>query len=170
MQQLKLVCYGDPVLKQRAAGIQRIDGEISDLAADMIKVMDAHAGMGLAATQIGVSKRLITVRLEVDDEPITLVNPEITFRFGVLEKDEGCLSLPGISVPIKRAERVRITGIGLDGETVELEAEGLTARAFQHEADHIDGILISDRITKKQKKEIAEHLERIRTGEIQPDS
>ncbi|MCK5558083.1 MAG: peptide deformylase, partial [Candidatus Hydrogenedentes bacterium] len=115
-----------------------------------------------------VSKRLIIVGIEENEKPITLVNPEITFRSGLGEKDEGCLSLPGVSVPLKRAEKIRIAGTCLDGKSVELEAEGLAAKAFQHEIDHIDGILITDRIGKDALKAIAAHLKAIERGEINP--
>ena len=168
MQELKLTLYGNPVLKLRAEAIQHIDKDIEHLAQGMIEVMAQHVGIGLAAPQVGVSKRLIIVGIEENEKPITLVNPEITFRSGLGEKDEGCLSLPGVSVPLKRAEKIRIAGTGLDGKPVEIEAEGLIARAFQHEIDHIDGILITDRAGKDQLKAVADQLKTIERGEVNP--
>ncbi len=164
MQELKLTLYGNPVLKLRADPISHIDKDIEHLAEGMLEVMDQYVGVGLAAPQVGVPKRLIIVGFETDEKPTVLVNPEITFRSGLREKDEGCLSLPGVSVPLKRAEKIRIAGTGLDGKPVEIEAEGLVARAFQHEIDHIDGILITDRIGKDQLKAIADHLKAIERG------
>ncbi len=168
MQELKLTLYGNPVLKLRADPILHIDKDIEHLAEGMVEVMDQYVGVGLAAPQVGVSKRLIIVGVEENEKPITLVNPEITFRSGLGEKDEGCLSLPGVSVPLKRAEKIRIAGTDLDGKPVEIEAEGLVARAFQHEIDHIDGILITDRAGKEQLKPIADHLKAIERGEVPP--
>lgn len=166
MPELKILYYGDPVLKLRANQIHRIDKEIENLTGQMIDVMNEHDGVGLAAPQVGVSKRLIVVRLEEDDKLITLINPEITFRYGLQERDEGCLSLPGVSMPIRRAEKVHVSGTGLDGKPVDLEFEKLAARALQHEIDHIDGILITDRMTKKQLKEIEDQLTLIERGNI----
>ncbi len=168
MQELSLTLYGNPVLKLRADSVPNIDKDIDHLAEGMLEVMEQHVGVGLAAPQVGVSKRLIIVGFEEDEKPIVLVNPEITFRSGLEEKNEGCLSLPGVSVPLKRAEKIRIAGTGLDGKSVEMEAEGLVAKAFQHEIDHIDGILITDRIGKEQLMEIADHLKAIERGEVNP--
>lgn len=168
MQKLKLVLYGNPILKLRAGRIRRIDGRIEHLAEKMAELMNHHTGIGLAAPQVSVSKRLIIVGAEGNDKPAVLINPEITFRSGLEEKEEGCLSLPGISIPLKRAEKIRITGTGLDGRSIELEAEGLVARAFQHEMDHIDGILIADRAGKDQTRAIADQLKAIERGEVEP--
>ena len=98
LRALKLALYGDPVLKLRADRIHRIDENIEQLAEQMVEVMNQHVGVGLAAPQVSISKRLIIVGVEENENPIALINPEITFRSGLEEKEEGCLSLPGISI------------------------------------------------------------------------
>jgi peptide deformylase len=170
MSKLNLVLYGDPVLKTRADRIDLMSADTESLAMEMVEVMHDHAGLGLAAPQVGISKRLIVVRVYEDDRPLILLNPEITLRSGVSEREEGCLSLPGVGTTLKRAENIRVRATDLQGKPVELEASGLAARAFQHEVDHIDGILIIDRMGRKEMKEVADHLERIRRGEIPPSS
>ncbi len=169
MGKLKLVLYGDPVLKNRAEPVARVNTEVETIAKEMVEVMHDHAGLGLAAPQVGISKRLIIVRTLEDDEPFILLNPEIVMRAGVAERDEGCLSLPGIGAQLKRAETVGVQATGLNGKRIALEATGLAARAFQHEIDHIDGILIIDRMGRREIRKVADHLEKIRRGEIAPD-
>ena len=164
--EMSLVLYGDPVLNQRAKEIARVDQKTIDIAQCMIEVMDEHCGMGLAAPQVGISKRIIIVRAAEDKDPVALVNPRITSRTGIEEKDEGCLSIPGIVLSLKRAKQIRITGKNLSNEDVAMEAGGFVARAFQHEVDHLDGILIVNRIGKKQLRSIATHLEEIKRGEV----
>ena len=168
MQNLKLTLYGDPVLKARSDRIDRADREVEQLAAGMIDVMHQHAGVGLAAPQVGIPLRLIIVHLNFEDEPLILINPEITMRTGIQDREEGCLSLPGISTHLKRAETVRVCATDQKGTELHLEASGLAARAFQHEVDHIDGILLIDRMGRKDLRNVADHLERIRLGEIPP--
>lgn len=168
MQELKLTLYGNPVLTLHANPISHIDKDIEHLVEGMVEVMDRYVGVGLAAPQVGVSRRLIIVGVEKDEDLIVLVNPEITFRSGLKEKDEGCLSLPGVSVPIKRAEKIRVAGTGLDGKSIQMEVEGIAAKAFQHEIDHIDGILITNRAGKDQLKAITDHLKAIERGEVNP--
>lgn len=116
---------------------------------DMIETMYASAGIGLAAPQVGVRKRIIVVDIGAGDEQplIVLINPEIVQAEGLIESEEGCLSVPQYIAHLKRAERVVVNGLDRDGRPIQIEADGLLARALQHEIDHLDGVLIIDRIS-----------------------
>jgi peptide deformylase len=146
--------YPDPVLKQVAAPVVEIDDTIKSLAKDMAETMYAAPGVGLAAPQIGVSKRLVVIDCSSKDAPqklIAAVNPEILAREGESFEEEGCLSVPGFYTRIHRAARVRVRYLDLAGQTVEQEAEGLLAIAFQHEIDHLDGLLFVDHLSPLKK-------------------
>ena len=140
---------GDPVLRQRAAEVTTIDGRLAKLAEDMIVTMYDAPGLGLAAPQIGVEKRLFVY--DVGDGPRTIVNAEIVETDGEWAYEEGCLSVPGLSWEIIRPARVHLRGVDLDGNQVDIEADEILARCFQHELDHLDGILLLlDTDTRKQ--------------------
>ncbi len=141
---------GDPVLRQRAAAVTTIDGRLAKLAEDMIATMYDAPGVGLAAPQVGVEKRLFVY--DVGDGPHTLVNPEIVETDGELAYEEGCLSVPGLAWEILRARQVHLTGVDLDGNDVSIEADELLARCFQHELDHLDGILLLERLDADTRK------------------
>ncbi len=159
--------FGDPVLKQRAAEVTEIDGGIARLTQDMLRTMYEAPGLGLAAPQIGVQKRLFVYDLSDDHSaPQVLVNPEIVESRGEWVFDEGCLSVPGLSLEIVRPKEVLLRGLDLDGNEVELEADEIVARLFQHELDHLDGTLLLERATKEQRKEA---LRILRNRTIQPD-
>lgn len=146
--------YPDPVLKKKAAPIERIDERVARLAADMAETMYAAPGVGLAAPQIGVSERLICIDVRGDEKGaglITLINPEIVAAEGEWLEEEGCLSLPGIREDVPRAERLVVRGWDLRERQVTLEADGLLARALQHEIDHLDGILFIDRLSRLKR-------------------
>jgi peptide deformylase len=153
--------YGDPVLRRRSEPVGEITPELQALAADMIDTMYDEAGIGLAAPQVGVSLRLMVVGDERGRDPRALVNPAIVERGGEITAEEGCLSLPGIFADVTRSEWVRIEAKDLDGQPVSIRARGLHARVFQHEIDHLDGVLFidhldpmtRDRIKRKIKKE-----------------
>ncbi|OGP83320.1 MAG: peptide deformylase [Deltaproteobacteria bacterium RBG_16_54_11] len=150
----KIRIYPDPVLQTRAAEIEKIDERVVRLAADMAETMYAAPGVGLAAPQIGVSERLIVLDVktpEGEKELITLINPEIIEAEGRIVEEEGCLSVPEIRENVARAERVLVRGLDLDEQQREIEAAGLLARAFQHEIDHLDGILFIDRISRLKR-------------------
>jgi len=139
--------YPDEVLRKEAMPVEAVDPETCRLMDDMVETMYSYAGIGLAAPQIGVSKRVIVlhVRLEDLDNPLTvLANPEIVEASGEIEFEEGCLSVPGMLTPIMRAMHVRVRGLDRDGNECEVEAEGLFAVALQHEIDHLNGVLIID--------------------------
>ena len=143
--------FGDPVLKTQAAEITDIDGKLVRLADEMLEVMYDAPGLGLAAPQVGIQKRLFVY--DVGDGPHTLVNPVISESSGEWVYEEGCLSIPGLYVEIVRPRVVLLTGRDLDGNEVEIEADELTARLFQHELDHLHGTLMFERMTPEQRRE-----------------
>jgi len=142
--------YGDPVLKSKAAEITAIDGKLVSLSTEMLQTMYAAPGIGLAAPQIGVQKRLFVY--DLGGEPRTLVNPRIVESDGEWVYDEGCLSIPGLYIEIVRPKVVHVVGHDLDGNEVSLEADELLARLIQHELDHLDGVLMFDRMEPDQRK------------------
>jgi peptide deformylase len=142
---------GDPVLRQRAAEVTTIDGRLVKLADDMVVTMYEAPGMGLAAPQVGVEKRLFVY--DVGDGPHTIVNPQIVESRGEWAYEEGCLSVPGLSWEIIRPKEVHLTGVDLDGNEVSIEADELTARCFQHELDHLDGVLLLERLDADARKQ-----------------
>jgi len=165
----RILHYPETLLKQVAAPVPRIDDEIRALAADMAETMYAAPGVGLAAPQVGVSKRLVVLDCAAKDEPrqlIVAVNPEIVEREGEAFEEEGCLSVPGYYARVARSARVTVRFLDLGGEERRLEADGLWAIAFQHEIDHLDGILFVDHLSplkrsmfRKKYKKIMEQQE-----------
>lgn len=143
--------FGDPVLKARATPVKDFDESLEHLAEEMMRVMREAEGVGLAANQIGRLKRIFVAAHE--DEEYAIVNPVIEERSETSEKDtEGCLSIPEIRVDVERPTAVTVTGQSPSGEPVRVEAEGLLARIFQHEIDHLDGVLILDRTDRESRK------------------
>jgi peptide deformylase len=150
MSVLEVRKYPEDVLKKKALVVDMAEKGLQRLIDDMIETMYASAGIGLAAPQVGVKKRVIVVDVGAreDGHPLLVViNPEIVLAEGLIESEEGCLSVPEYIAHIKRAERIVVRGLDRDGNPVEIEATGLLARAFQHEIDHLDGVLILDRIS-----------------------
>ena len=141
---------GDPVLRARAAEVTDIDGKLAKLAEDMLTTMYDAPGLGLAAPQVGVQKRLFVY--DVGEGPMTIVNPEIVESRGEWAYDEGCLSIPGLAFELIRPKEVQLKGYDLDGNEVEIEADELLARAFQHEMDHLDGVLFIERLDDEARK------------------
>ena len=142
--------FGDPGLKQRAAEIETIDGTLARLVEDMIETMYAAPGVGLAANQVGVQKRLFVY--DIGEGPHVVLNPKITESSGEWVYEEGCLSVPGLYWPITRAKEVHLTGVDLDGDELSIDADELLARVFQHECDHLDGTLLLERLDPDQRK------------------
>jgi peptide deformylase len=142
--------YGDPVLHQTAE-IDDIDGSVAKLAADMIETMQAAPGVGLAANQVGVQRRLFVY--DAGDGPRVVVNPRIIEFDGEWSYEEGCLSVPGLSWPIVRPNAVHLVGYDLDGNELSVEATEFEGRIFQHELDHLDGILLVERLDDDQRRE-----------------
>ncbi|HEY3318247.1 MAG TPA: peptide deformylase [Coriobacteriia bacterium] len=151
---MQVLAHPNPALKQRADEVDpRADRQLVRLAKQMAKIMYASHGVGLAATQLGVQKRIIVFDVGEEKQPVALCNPVIVERSQDTETDEeGCLSLPGLTVPVERATSVICEGADLKGERVRLEADALLARVLQHETDHLDGILILDRATPGERK------------------
>lgn len=144
--------YGDPVLRMRANEVEAFDEELEELAERMIAVMRDAEGVGLAATQVGILRRLFVFHDEGEDRVI--VNPELTTAGGGTEVDEeGCLSLGPVRMPVERAVEVTLEGVDAQGATLRLELEGLPARVVQHEIDHLDGTLIIDRTDPESRRE-----------------
>jgi peptide deformylase len=155
--------FGDPVLKQRAREVQEIDGDLATVVQGMYETMDLEEGIGLAAPQIGVRKRVFTFDLHEGDGPAVVINPEIVEREGEVLSDEGCLSVPGYHFEVVRAERVTMRGLDLDGNEIILEGDDLLARMIQHEIDHLDGVLLLDRVDSDVRREA---LREMRTREF----
>jgi peptide deformylase len=142
--------YGDPVLKQVAQQVDHVDGSLARLVDDMVETMYDSEGAGLAAPQVGVQKRLFVY--DVGDGPRTIINPTIVETSGEWYHDEGCLSIPGLRLGIVRPNQVHITGFDLDGEEVSLEADEFLGRVFLHEVDHLDGVLMVERLEEDARK------------------
>ena len=152
--------FGDPVLKTPAAAVTQIDGKIARLVDDMFDTLYASdSGIGLAAPQIGVQKQIFI--WEVDDEAMVIINPEIVESRGEWVYDEGCLSIPGLYVEMLRPNEVLMRGLDLDGNELEIEASELMGRLFQHELDHLNGMLMFDRMTADQRKDALAEYRRI---------
>ena len=143
--------FGDPVLKQRAAEVTEIDGRLARLAEDMLTTMYDAPGLGLAAPQVGVQKRFFVY--DIGEGPRTLINPVVKESRGEWVYDEGCLSVPGLSFDIVRPKEIHLVGVDLDGNDVSFEADELLARLFQHELDHLDGVLLLQHLEPDQQKE-----------------
>ncbi|MGQ0723345.1 MAG: peptide deformylase [Candidatus Eiseniibacteriota bacterium] len=144
--------YGDPVLREKARPVERVDAEVRRLAEDLLETLADAEGVGLAAPQVGASQRIIVVHPAGEDgqprePPRVLVNPDVVDRGGAqVGAEEGCLSIPGIYDTVKRPDRVRVRALDLDGHEVEIDADGMLARILQHEIDHLDGVLFIDRV------------------------
>jgi peptide deformylase len=146
--------FGDPVLRAAALPVEHFDEALAEEAERMSQLMHDALGVGLAATQLGVLHRVLVFQAYTDDPVTVLVNPEIEWRSDELEAGpEGCLSLPGVHVEVERATAVRVRARDARGEQLEIEADGLEARVIQHEIDHLDGILVFDRIPREARKE-----------------
>jgi peptide deformylase len=152
---------GDPVLKQKAAEIDDVDGALVRLAEDMVVTLHEAAGLGLAAPQVGVQKRLFVYDLHEGDGPKTIVNPVVSEHRGEWTYEEGCLSVPGLAWEIVRPKEVHLTGYDLDGNEVSIEADEIVARLFQHELDHLDGVLLLERLDPDTRKEAMRTLREI---------
>jgi peptide deformylase len=142
--------FGDPVLRQPTREVDRIDDALVQLAEDMLETMYAAPGVGLAAPQIGVQRRFFVY--DVGDGPGVVVNPRIVESSGEWNYLEGCLSVPDLHWEIVRPARVHLIGLGLDGEQIDIEADELLGRCFQHEVDHLDGMLIIERLGHGDRK------------------
>jgi peptide deformylase len=163
MAQLQILEFPDPRLRLRAQPVTQVDTALRTLIDDMFETMYAAPGIGLAATQVNVAKRVLVIDLsENHDQPLALNNPEVLERSGVEETEEGCLSVPGYFDKVTRAEKVRVRALDRNGKQIEFEAEGLLAVCIQHEIDHLDGKLFVDYLSELKRTRIRKKLEKER--------
>jgi peptide deformylase len=181
MSKLEIVQYPHPALRWVSKPVREVNDEIRRIAREMLDLMYAAKGIGLAANQVALPFQLFVLNPrsksnEADGERV-FINPRIMERKGIVQEEEGCLSLPGIFGTLKRAERIKIAAIDLDGKPFELEAEGLASRAIQHEVDHLHGILFTDKLNPLEKirviikiREMEKNFRRSqKAGEILPN-
>jgi peptide deformylase len=160
MAVLRVRRYGDPVLRRRAREVDAVTPEIRRLVEDMTDTMYDEVGIGLAAPQVGISLRLLVVGDEAGRGVQALVNPVIAAQGGAVTAEEGCLSLPGIFAQVTRAEWVTLQAQDLEGRPVSMTARGLRARVFQHEVDHLDGVLFIDRLEPMVRDRIKRRIKK----------
>lgn len=157
----EILIYPDPLLKQKAKPVAKVDDAVRELVADMVETMYADKGVGLAATQIGVAQRIIVIDASPAQEGEKLrvfINPELLEADGRTKYDEGCLSIPGETEEIERFLKVHVRALDAQGETFEIEAEGLLSIALQHEMDHLDGVLFVDRLSSLKRGAIRKRM------------
>jgi peptide deformylase len=163
MALLQILEFPDPRLRNRAQPVAQVDAALRTLIDDMFETMYAAPGIGLAATQVNVAKRVLVIDLsERRNEPLALINPEILQRAGVEETEEGCLSVPGYFDKVTRAEQIRVRALDRDGKQIEFDADGLLAVCIQHEIDHLDGKLFVDYLSELKRTRIRKKLEKER--------
>ncbi len=159
MARLPIIEYPDPRLRIRAEPVTKVDDEIKKLVADLFETMYAAPGIGLAATQVNVHKRLLVVDVsEERNEPLCLINPEIIAAEDEIRHEEGCLSVPGFYELIRRSGKIRVRALDRDGQPIEFEAEGLLAVCIQHEMDHLDGRLFVDYLSPLKRERFRKKL------------
>jgi len=163
MSKLKIIEFPDPRLRTKATPVTVVDDALRVFIGDLFETMYEAPGIGLAATQVDVHKRLLVTDVSVDkDEPHVLINPEIIEKDGVTVTDEGCLSVPGFYEEVERAEHVRVRFLDRDGSECELDAHGLLAVCIQHEIDHLEGKLFVDYLSEAKRQRIRKKLEKER--------
>ena len=161
MSRLDILHFPDPRLRRRAESVGVVDDHVRRLIDDMFETMYDAPGIGLAAPQVNVAKRVVTIDISEDRSgPLCLVNPEIQSASGEAETEEGCLSVPGVYDTVKRPERVRVRALDRDGQAREIEAEGLLAVCIQHEIDHLDGRLFVDYLSRLKRQRIRRKAEK----------
>ena len=161
MAQLGILHYPDSRLRKPALPVEAVDDSIRALVADMLETMYAAPGIGLAATQVNVQKRVLVMDVsEEKNQPLAFINPTLLEREGENEMEEGCLSVPGFYEIVRRARRVRVSALDRDGEPFELDASGLLAVCIQHEMDHLDGKLFVDYLSVLKRDRIRRKLEK----------
>ena len=160
---MDIVNYGHPALRWKSQPITRIDSKLRDTVRQMFRLMYEAKGIGLASNQVGLPYRFFIVNVAADpeqtDEELVFINPDIQSRKGSVEGEEGCLSLPELYGPVRRAEQIVVTAFDLDGQEFEMQLNELPARIIQHENDHLDGVLFPDRMSESARREIAPRLE-----------
>ncbi|MGA2344149.1 MAG: peptide deformylase, partial [Steroidobacteraceae bacterium] len=163
MTKLVILEYPDPRLRTKAAPVAAVDDAVRQLADDLLETMYAAKGVGLAASQVDVHKRLLVLDVsEARNQPMVLINPQILSAEGRAPGEEGCLSLPGIYDKLERAARIRVRAQGRDGEPFEIDAEGVLAVCIQHEMDHLEGKLFVDYLSELKRQLIRRRLQKER--------
>lgn len=169
---LPILEYPDERLRKKAAPVEVFDNHLKQLVADMLETMYGAPGIGLAATQVNVHKRVIVIDVsEEKNSPVCLINPDIIEKCGSEEMEEGCLSVPGIFEKVKRAQSVKVRSLDLDGNPTQIEAEGLLAVCIQHEIDHLEGRLFVDRLSPLKRQLVRKKIkkdQRHRTAKVTP--
>ncbi len=160
---LNVLHYPDPRLRTAAKPVEQVDDELRALIDDMFETMYDAPGIGLAATQVDVHKRLLVCDVsEERDAPLVFINPELVETEGEEEMDEGCLSVPGIYETVQRAERIKVRALDRNGEEFEMDADGLLAVCIQHEMDHLEGKLFVDYLSEMKRQRIKKKLQKLR--------
>jgi peptide deformylase len=163
MAVMKVLEYPDPRLRTQAAVVTEFGPELRKLTEDMFETMYDEQGIGLAATQVDVHQRVVVIDLQENvTDPLVLINPTITQRFGETISEEGCLSVPEFRAEVKRAERIEVEMNDLDGNTVSFEADGLLAICIQHELDHLKGIVFVDHLSRLKQERYRKRLAKLR--------
>jgi peptide deformylase len=169
-----LLLYGDPVLRRKAEPVREITDDIRELVREMKRIMYEERGVGLAAPQVGALQRVFVLDVPGDDNAaptrLTAINPVIVAAHGESNEEEGCLSIPGIRERVRRPERIVAEALDLDGRRYTIEAGDLLSRAFQHELDHLDGVLFVDRLPSVRRSLLARRLADIAAGKVPKDS
>ena len=161
--------YGDPVLREKAREVREFDASVQALVADLYETMSAYQGVGLAANQVGVAQRVFVVDVPLEDgtrDRFAVVNPVLDQRSGKERSEEGCLSMPGILADVDRAKRLRLRALDEHGQPFERIIEGYLARAIQHETDHLDGVLFTDRLGPLKRQFLRRELDALARGEV----
>jgi peptide deformylase len=161
--------YGDPVLREKAREVTAFDDSLRALVADLFDTMKAYNGVGLAANQVGVAQRVFVVDVPHEDgtrDRFAVVNPVLDHRTGKDTAEEGCLSMPGVYEDVARATGLRLRGLDAHGRAFERVVEGFLARAIQHEADHLDGVLFTDRLSPLKRQFLKRNLDALARGEV----
>jgi peptide deformylase len=162
LENVQIIKYPHPTLRHKSKPLRRVDRELAKLIANMFDLMYEQRGIGLAANQVDLPYRLFILNLEGDPSEkeceLVFINPVISERKGMVEREEGCLSFPEIWAPVRRPEKVKITAYNLAGQEVTYQAEGMLARAAQHELDHLDGVLFIDHLAPTNRLEVKEPL------------
>lgn len=164
---LEILEYPDPLLRNKAQMVESVDDTIRKLVSDMFETMYAAPGIGLAANQVNVGKRVIVIDISKDsDQPLCLINPELVAASGMQKCEEGCLSVPGVYADVERASEIRVRALDSNGQPFELDASELLAVCIQHEIDHLDGKLFVDYLSPLKRQRVRKKLEKQQRTEV----
>ena len=172
---LKILKFPDARLRHKAVAVERVDDTIRQLASDMLETMYSAEGIGLAATQVNVHRQVLVAdvyreRSEKANNPVCLINPELIESAGGIEFEEGCLSVPGCTAMVRRAERIKVSALDTDGKSFTVDADGLLAICIQHEMDHLQGKLFIDHLSPLKRERVLEKMRKIQVVEQTPET